>query len=127
MTLPHKLYAAPRTVRPLVIGVDFDGTVVEFDFPNIGRVRPRALETLRSCVERGALLILWTARRGQHREAAIAFLQSHGVKIHEAADGKPHCDVFIDDLALGIPVDADGLVDWTQIAPMLDRIFEGLT
>lgn len=122
MSSPDKLYAAPRTVRPFVVGVDFDGTIVRFAFPEIGPTMPGAIDTLKSIVARGAVLVLWTARRGHAREQAVAFLQANGVTIHDVADGKPHCDVFIDDLALGIPVDANGSVDWSRVAPMLDQI-----
>ena len=42
------------------IAVDFDGTIVENQYPSIGRERPFALRTLRALQDRGFIVVLWT-------------------------------------------------------------------
>jgi len=49
----------------LTIAVDFDGTIVENKYPQIGKPIIFALETLKKLQEEGHLLILWTYRSGK--------------------------------------------------------------
>ena len=44
----------------MVIAVDFDGTIVEHEYPKIGRPIPFAIETLLQLQQDGHILILWT-------------------------------------------------------------------
>lgn len=46
----------------MLIAIDFDGTVVENKFPEIGNPMPGALSTLRALIRAGHHLILWTCR-----------------------------------------------------------------
>jgi hypothetical protein len=46
----------------MVIAVDFDGTVVEHKYPNIGLERYKAIETLRALKNAGHVIIIWTCR-----------------------------------------------------------------
>lgn len=48
----------------LVIGLDFDGTVVTHDYPKIGKPIPRAIEVLTKLVGTGAKICLNTMRSG---------------------------------------------------------------
>ncbi len=45
---------------PLKIAVDFDGTIVEHKYPEIGKEILFAFETLRALQKQKHLLILWT-------------------------------------------------------------------
>lgn len=45
----------------LIIGIDFDGTVVTHEYPNVGK-DIGAVPVLRKLVERGHKLMLWTMR-----------------------------------------------------------------
>lgn len=45
-----------------IYAIDFDGTVVTHEFPNVGRDIPYAVETLQKIVAHGGKLILWTMR-----------------------------------------------------------------
>ncbi len=47
-----------------VIAVDFDGTIVEHKYPDIGMECPSALMYLRQWKAEGIKLILWTMRSG---------------------------------------------------------------
>ena len=48
----------------LIIGVDFDGTIVEDAFPKVGKPRIIAFETLKKLQEAGNRLILCRYRSG---------------------------------------------------------------
>lgn len=49
-------------VRPKIIAVDFDGTIVQHRFPEIGTVLPGAIPTLKALKKAGHKLFLWTMR-----------------------------------------------------------------
>lgn len=43
----------------MIIAVDFDGTIVEHEYPKIGKEKIFATETLRQLINDGHRLILW--------------------------------------------------------------------
>ena len=49
----------------MIIAVDFDGTIVEHRYPEIGREIPFAVETLKKLIEDRPQLILWSVREGR--------------------------------------------------------------
>ena len=51
----------------MIIAVDFDGTIVEHRYPEIGREIPFAVETLKKLIEDRHQLILWSVREGRGR------------------------------------------------------------
>jgi len=117
--------------------VDFDGTVVDHAFPDIGRPVPQALPWLKLYATRGASIILHTVRSntGAHGDAltqAVSYLQKNNVPlfgVNENPDQKewslspkPYGHVYIDDAAVGCPlVHPDGFarpcVDWSVVGP----------
>lgn len=125
--------------RPLVIAVDFDRTLVEWAFPQIGAEVPLAVDTLKQCIAGGALVVLWTARTGEALAAAVEWCAQRGVVLYgvnrrpddDGAGPKPHCDVIIDDAAIGCPLTPSGdgtslVVDWSRIRePLLDAVERG--
>lgn len=63
-----------QTDNPLrIIAVDFDGTLVEDRFPEIGEPIMRVWEQLIFEQERGSKIILWTCRNGKALEEAVKF------------------------------------------------------
>ncbi|UYV13770.1 MAG: hypothetical protein NCW75_05665 [Phycisphaera sp.] len=46
----------------IIIAIDFDGTLCDHRFPDIGRENPGAFEWLRKFQDAGARLMLWTMR-----------------------------------------------------------------
>lgn len=124
-------------MRALIIGVDFDGTIVDHEYPDIGDAVPGAIETLRECVRRGADLVLWTMRSGEHLQEAVDFLASHDVKLFGVNQNpetdwttspKAYCHVYVDDAALGCPLTPARRgrpnVDWSRVAPILFEMIE---
>lgn len=112
----------------MIIAVDFDGTIVENKYPQIGKEIPFAISTLKKLQFDGHLLILWTVREGKSLEEAIAFCRQHGIEFYAINRNYPeetyiHCrkvnaDFFIDDRNVG------GLPDWDIIYKMIS---EGLS
>ena len=65
----------------MLIGVDFDGTIVEHKYPEIGEERPFATEVLRKFIEDRHKLVLWTMREGKLLEDAINWCKERGVQV----------------------------------------------
>ncbi len=107
------------------IAIDFDGTIVEHRYPDIGEEMLFAFETLRALQEKGHLLILWTFREGKELEEAVEFCRARGIEFYavnksfpeEEWDGatsrKIQADVYIDDRNLG------GFPGWGKTWQML--------
>ena len=51
----------------MIIAVDFDGTIVEHKYPEIGRELPFAIETLKKLQQERHRLILWSVREGKNK------------------------------------------------------------
>ena len=114
----------------MIIAVDFDGTIVEHRYPQIGKEIPFALETLKKLQAEHHQLILWTIREGELLDEAVEYCRLHGVVFSAVNDnlrsivkGKTPCptgkcrkiiaDIFIDDRNVG------GLPDWGLIYKMI--------
>ena len=111
----------------MIIAVDFDGTIVEHKYPEIGEEVPFATETLKMLIRDRHKLILWTVREGELLEDAIEWCRARGVEFYainkdypeEEASKNPHysrklkVEMFIDDRNLG------GLPDWGTIYRMI--------
>ena len=104
----------------MVIAVDFDGTIVEHEYPKIGRPIPFAIETLLQLQQDGHILILWTVRDGSLLQEAVDYCKNKGLHFYAANKNYPEedsltvsrkltADLFIDDRNLG------GLPDWGVI------------
>jgi hypothetical protein len=113
----------------MIIAIDFDGTIVENRYPEIGHERPFAIETLKLLQQDHHRLVLWTCREGKLLEDALQWCRERGVEFYaanrdypeETTDNNPHftrklkADMFIDDRNLG------GLPDWGTIYRMVSR------
>jgi len=108
----------------MIIAVDFDGTIVENRYPEIGREIPFAIETLIKLQrEQQHLFILWTVREGKLLEDAVEYCKKNGLKFYAVNQDNPeskshgprklNADLFIDDRNLG------GLPDWGLIYAMV--------
>jgi len=105
----------------LNIAVDFDGTIVEDEYPKIGKPILFAFDTLKKLQEEGHRLILWTYRHGKALDEAVAFCEEHGIVFYAVNKSFPeeefdpkysrkiNADVFIDDRNAG------GLKSWGEI------------
>lgn len=114
----------------MIIAVDFDGTIVEHRYPQIGKPIPFAIDILIRLREERHTLILWTVREGALLQEAIDYCAARGVVFyaHNAnfpeedsaqASRKLTADLFIDDRNLG------GLPDWTAIYRAIAAMRQG--
>lgn len=108
-------------ISGIKIAVDFDGTVVEHDYPAIGREKLFAFQTLKELEKRGARLILWTFRTGKELEEAVEYCRKNGIEFYavnknypeeifdETVSRKIDADIFIDDKNIG------GFAGWSDV------------
>ncbi|GAB2768088.1 BT0820 family HAD-type phosphatase [Salinimicrobium soli] len=107
--------------KMLTIAVDFDGTLVENRYPEIGKPILFAFETLLKLQEEGHQIILWTYRSGIKLQEAVEFCENKGIqfyavnksypeeKYEEGISRKILADLFIDDRNI------NGLPPWGEI------------
>lgn len=110
------------------IAVDFDGTIVEDRYPDIGPEKTFATDTLRMLQQEHHQLILWTVREGRLLEKAVEWCHERGVDFWAVNSDYPEekpsdrnftrkikADYFIDDRNIG------GLLDWGQIYAIIHQ------
>lgn len=107
----------------MIIAVDFDGTIVTHQYPQIGKEIPFATQTLKMLINDGHRLILWTVREGKLLDDAVKWCQERGVEFYAVNKDYPEeepeknnhfsrklkADIWIDDRNIG------GLPDWGTI------------
>ena len=89
-----------------IFAIDFDGTIVEHEFPDIGPEKPYALETMRSLQKVGHKIIIWTCRTDVALDAMEAWLKKQNftpdainknINNLDYAFPKVYADVYLDD------------------------------
>lgn len=123
----------------ITIGLDFDGTLVYFRYPMVGKDLPNCVETLRkwqkNCKVR---YILTTMRDGEELQDAIDWFADKGIELFGiqkhpnqetwTESPKCHCQLSIDDRNFGQPLKVDETnfvyVDWVETDKILTPIFE---
>jgi hydroxymethylpyrimidine pyrophosphatase-like HAD family hydrolase len=117
-----------------VIAVDFDGTIVECKYPEIGELIPKAKEVLTKYKNNGGQIIIWTCRSVSDLESARQFLIKNNIPFdainehlpwqldyiqknfpHVQPDCRKICaDLYVDDRNPG------GL-DWDYVGKLLEE------
>ena len=104
-----------------VIAIDFDGTVVEHKYPQIGKEMLFAFATLKALQDKGHKLILWTIRTGELLQEAVDYCKENGVEFYavnknypeevmdEKTSRKLNADIFVDDRTVG------GFIGWSEV------------
>lgn len=64
----------------MIIAVDFDGTIVEHKYPEIGQEVPFAIDTLKMLIKDQHRLILWSVREGALLDEAVEWCRARGVE-----------------------------------------------
>ncbi len=113
----------------MFLAIDFDGTIVEHEFPDIGAAAPGVFSWLKEFQAAGAKLILWTmrsdGRTGEGKECgpvltqAVEFCREHGLEFYAVNENptqqswtnspKVYAHRYIDDAATG----------WSIIGPLV--------
>lgn len=112
----------------MIIGIDFDGTIVKHEFPNIGDEVPFCKSVIKRLIANGHKIVLWTMRsdRLEHDEndndVECLYLKEAVDYCIDVLDFKPwginsnpeqgqwtsspkaYCQIYIDDAALGCPL-----------------------
>ena len=113
----------------MIIAVDFDGTIVEHKYPEIGQEVPFAIDTLKMLIKDQHRLILWSVREGALLDEAVEWCRARGVESYAVNKDYPEeekeknnhfsrklkADFFIDDRNVG------GLPEWGQIYQMISQ------
>jgi hydroxymethylpyrimidine pyrophosphatase-like HAD family hydrolase len=111
----------------MIIAVDFDGTIVTHEYPEIGREIPFAIKTLKMLANDGHKLILWSVREGELLEDAVNWCRERGLEFYAVNKDYPEeekqynkhysrklkADLWKDDRNVG------GLPDWGTIYEMI--------
>jgi dUTP pyrophosphatase len=110
----------------MLIAIDFDGTIVEDHYPNIGPLRKNAAKVINRLQEEGHQIIIWTCRT--NTEDIHRFLRVNRIDFDRINENCPYrinyykgtdprklgADMYIDDKQLGgIPE------DWEDIYQMI--------
>lgn len=128
----------------MIIAIDFDGTIVEHEFPEIGPAVSGAFKWMKRFQECGARLILWTMRNddrvgkggkdiGPVLTDAVKFCLGNGITFWGVNTNpeqkswtqspKAYAQLYIDDAAFGCPLKENPrlggrpFVDWDVVGP----------
>ena len=93
-----------------IVAVDFDGTLCEDKYPDIGAAKPLVIQYIQSLQESGCKVILWTCRNGEVLEQALEWCKQHNIQFDAVNENLPeiqekwggdtrkvYCDAYIDD------------------------------
>ena len=135
----------------MIIGIDFDGTCVTHEFPNIGQ-SIGAEKVLRRLIDAGHGLILFTMRSdskevksnspdivgidGNYLTDAVNWFKERDIPLYGintnptqllwTTSPKAYCDLYIDDAGLGVPLikpsDGRPFVWWEKVEIMLEDL-----
>lgn len=97
-----------------IIAVDFDGTIVEDNFPHIGKIKQEVLNKIKKWKAEGHTIIIWTCRTGEFLDKAKKFLDKYNIPydaINENCNNpfgdkqnprKVYAHIYLDDKALNV-------------------------
>ena len=120
-----------------IIAVDFDGTLCENAWPEIGAANRELINFIRVEKMTGHKLILWTSRVGDRLNEAVEWCKQQGLIFDAVNENLPEsieafggdtrkifADVYIDDGALGVPLTTSPssvrpFVDWVKVREWL--------
>lgn len=99
----------------MIYAIDFDGTLCEDAYPEIGAPRPAVIDLCKVAKKAGEKLILWTCRQGDDLKAAVEWCAAQGVTFDAVNDNLPemiekfgnncrkvNADAYIDDKTVAI-------------------------
>jgi len=129
-------------VESMYICVDFDGTIVDHRYPDIGKPVPGAIKWLKRIQKCGGKIILYTMRSdggaaGDVLSAAVNYLSAEGIELFGAnknptqhswtSSPKVYGEIYIDDAAFGCPlIQPKGFVrpcvDWSKVGPHVEHM-----
>ncbi|KKN10323.1 hypothetical protein LCGC14_1037610 [marine sediment metagenome] len=112
----------------LIIAIDFDGTIVDHRYPDIGEPKPNVVNVLKRLLNEGHTLIIWTCRGGSELIAVYEWLKLRKLQdilvnvnvpyeqINFQPSPKIYADMYIDDRNLGGMPE-----DWEEIYKLINQ------
>lgn len=101
---------------PKILAVDFDGTLCEDAYPEIGKPNTNVIGLVQSYRQQGWRIVLWTCRNREALDAAVAWCSQQGLEfdavntnipeVQEMFGGdtrKVFADVYLDDKNIIVP------------------------
>lgn len=114
--------------QKLTLAVDFDGTIVHEEYPNIGTLRDGAKDVINQLYDDGHYIIINTCRADQTELEAAHFLYEQGIHFHSINQNQPgrilkyggdcrkiSADLYIDDRSI------NGLPSWDDIYQLVNE------
>lgn len=102
----------------MVIAIDFDGTCVTHEYPQVGK-DIGAISVLKKLINQGHQLILYTMRSGKELQDAQNWFLNNNIKLYGVqfnptqgewtSSNKCYAQLYIDDAALGCPLKQNDL------------------
>ena len=121
-------------MKSLIIAVDFDGTCVTHEYPNVGK-EIGAAPVLKKLTVAGHKIILFTMRSGKELQDAVNWFEQNDIPLFGINENptqhtwtespKPYAHMYIDDAAFGCPlifndeISSRGFVNWQVIESSL--------
>ena len=114
----------------MIIAIDFDGTCVTHEYPEIGR-DIEAVPVIQDLIDEGHKIILWTMRSGQCLGKAVDWFRENDLELFGVnsnpfqsiwtSSPKAYAQLYIDDAAFGVPLLKTDLserpyVDWDKVS-----------
>ena len=117
----------------MLICVDFDGTCVTHQYPNIGEDLPGVVDVLKDFILNGHQIILYTMRSGAELQQAVEWFKLRDIALYDVnhspgqeqwtSSPKVYSHMYIDDAALGCPLIQNlgerAFVDWKRVREIL--------
>ena len=133
-------YNLKTLTSKIPICVDFDGTLVEHEYPNIGKTNGNCIEILNKWInEYNCLIILDTMRSDEFMDEALKWCEENGLSIYGAGinptqkawtnSNKAYGMFSVDDRNIGCPLLYDKRrprVDWDKVNEIFEPILKKL-
>jgi len=124
----------------MIIAIDFDGTIVDHQYPDIGQPVPGAIEGIKEIYARNHQIMIWTMRSGYPLFDVKEYLKNNlDQKIIDSMwfnenpqqsewtySKKQYANFYIDDAAIGCPLmeypsalSKRECVDWAKVMEIL--------
>lgn len=111
--MQNKVSKTEMNTLPKIVAVDFDGTLVQDKFPEIGDPNYEIFDLCNQLKAQGIRLILWSSRDGQPLWDAVDFCRVRGLEFDAVNENlaevqqmfnndtrKVYADLYIDDKAI---------------------------
>lgn len=117
-------------MKQLCIAIDFDGTIVESDYPTIIDLKPDVTRCINYLYDKGHTIIINTCRVNKYLDEAVRYLDSNNIKYNYVNENDPirisqyledarkiSADVYIDDKNIFCHE-----LSWPSIINEIDRL-----